>query len=149
MNDNVLLKICGRCQIVKNISDFYIDNKANDGRYYWCKSCSHKHYKNYIEKLRHNPTIYGIYCLSLDKYIYIGQTTLLDYRVRTHKNRATNPNNPYYNMNLYQHIRFHGWDNFRIDVINDNPNDVLTEDIYCQAYGTYTNGFNTYVANSI
>jgi len=48
-----MLKKCCRCNIQKDLNDFYCDKRNNDGRRYECKTCSHERDKIYLS----NPIV--------------------------------------------------------------------------------------------
>jgi hypothetical protein len=66
-----------------------------------------------------NTLIYMIYCLDvMINAVYVGHTTNLKVRKSTHKDRCNKPNNPKYNLYVYQYIRANGgWDNWDIVVL--------------------------------
>lgn len=68
-----------------------------------------------------------IYCLTcIDGYYYIGSTILkLSYRLSNHKYMSKNPNKN--NTNLYKHINLIGWENVKIELIEDYPCDSISE----------------------
>lgn len=50
---------------------------------------------------------------------YVGQTSNLKNRIREHKSRSNNPNDPSYNKRLYRFIRNHkGFNNWTIEMID-------------------------------
>lgn len=50
---------------------------------------------------------------------YVGQTSNLKNRIREHKSRSNNSNDPSYNKRLYRFIRQHGgFDNWTIEMID-------------------------------
>lgn len=60
-------------------------------------------------------TVYGIQLKKTNKVVYVGMTGNLPSRLSCHRSRATNPNcMPHYNLPLYQMIRKHGLDAFRV-----------------------------------
>lgn len=60
-------------------------------------------------------TVYGIQLKSNGAMVYVGLTGDEPRRRCTHRNRAINPNNAqHYNLPLYQMIRKHGLDSFRV-----------------------------------
>ncbi len=63
-----------------------------------------------------NSIIYKICCKDSNvKEIYIGSTTNLYNRNRSHKSRCNNPNDNHYNIKIYKFIREHGgWDNWEM-----------------------------------
>jgi len=60
--------------------------------------------------------IYKLKCLDTNiKDIYVGSTTNFTSRKTQHKSICNNPNNPKYNLCVYQFIREHGnWDNWEM-----------------------------------
>lgn len=48
---------------------------------------------------------------------YVGQTNNIDRRIREHKSNAFNPNSVNYDDKIHQAIRKHGYDNFKIDIL--------------------------------
>lgn len=45
-------KVCSKCNIFKNVVDFYNSKKSKDGFQYWCKTCSNA---ARVESYRKNP----------------------------------------------------------------------------------------------
>ena len=72
-----------------------------------------------------NTIIYKIQHEDNSELIYVGHTTDFTKRKCTHKQGATNPNNPVYNLKLYKMIRDNGgWTCFRmIEIKKFNCND--------------------------
>ena len=42
-----MYKLCGKCEINKLLSDFYVSKRSKDGRQSKCKLCSKRHNKMY------------------------------------------------------------------------------------------------------
>lgn len=52
-------KICGKCNIEKDIECFGISNKNKDKHQSWCKVCKTGYYKEYSNKNKEKLTVYG------------------------------------------------------------------------------------------
>lgn len=52
-------KICGRCLIEKELSDFYKRKTASDGYQYYCKDCGKKYYKKWKDKSEESKNRYN------------------------------------------------------------------------------------------
>ena len=68
--------------------------------------------------------IYEIHCKNPDiKDLYVGSTTNLKQRLKSHKTCVNNPTNPHYNFKLYKTIRDNGgWDNWEAKEIEKLEN---------------------------
>lgn len=71
-----------------------------------------------------NYSIYKIFCKDPEvKAVYVGSTTKLRERLKTHRTTANNPNNPHSGYKLYAAIREHGgWDNWSFEVLEEMEN---------------------------
>jgi hypothetical protein len=71
-----------------------------------------------------NYSIYKIFCKSPEvKDIYVGSTTQLNTRIKTHRTTSNNPNNPHSGYKLYKTIKENGgWDNWNYEVIEELEN---------------------------
>ena len=76
-----------------------------------------------------NYSIYKIFCKDSDvKDIYVGSTTRIKDRIKTHKTTLTNPNNPHSKYKLYTVIKENGgWDNWIITEIESYPCETQNE----------------------
>ncbi len=63
-----------------------------------------------------------IYCLTnkINNKKYVGQTNNLKRRMNEHKSTSFNPKSCSYNDLIHKKIREYGWDNFSIEVLEDN-----------------------------
>lgn len=71
-----------------------------------------------------NYSIYKIFCKNPEvKDIYVGSTTRIKDRMKTHKTTLTNPNNPHSGYKLYTTIKANGgWDNWSYEVLEELTN---------------------------
>ncbi len=71
-----------------------------------------------------NYSIYKIFCKNpAVKDIYVGSTTRLKDRIKTHKTTINNPNNPHSKYKLYTVIKENGgWDNWQHEVLEELVN---------------------------
>lgn len=71
-----------------------------------------------------NYSIYKIWCKDPSvKDFYIGSTTCLNSRMKTHKSTINNPNNPHSKFKLYTTIKANGgWDNWQYEVLEELTN---------------------------
>ncbi len=49
-------KKCAKCEKVKSVEEFGIDNASPDGRKYWCKSCVKEYNKKYWKGYERRPS---------------------------------------------------------------------------------------------
>lgn len=75
-----------------------------------------------------------IYCLTnkINNKKYVGQTNNLKRRMNEHKSTSFNPKSCSYNDLIHKKIREYGWDNFSIEVLEDNipPELINIREIY-------------------
>lgn len=71
-----------------------------------------------------NYSIYKIFCKNPEvKDIYVGSTTNLKDRMKTHKSTSNNPNNPHGSFKLYTTIKANGgWDNWSYELLEQLEN---------------------------
>lgn len=78
-----------------------------------------------------------IYSLSHNDMVYVGQTTDMTKRMACHKTRAKT-----HNTKLYQAMRKHGFDNFKVSLL-DYANTQKDADILEQMYIGMVGNLNT------
>ena len=69
-----------------------------------------------------------IYCLTnkINNKAYVGQTNNLKRRMKEHKSTSFNPKSCSYNDLIHKKIREYGWENFSIEVLEDNiPQELI------------------------
>jgi hypothetical protein len=71
-----------------------------------------------------NYSIYKIFCKNPEvKDIYVGSTSQLKDRIKTHRTTVNNPNNPHSGYKLYTTIKANGgWDNWNVEVLEEMEN---------------------------
>lgn len=83
--------------------------------------------------------VYGIWSEAHGKYMYIGKTTTaLRIRAANHKLQARMKRM----SKLCKGLRAYDWENFRFDILNDNP-DATTEEAMIAKYDTFNSGWNS------
>lgn len=132
---------CTNCNKTLPVSDFYV-HKRGDKKYIYknCKQC-HKAicYKHTIGDRQ--PVVYGIWSDHHQKYVYVGMTeTKLRHRISVHHNRAFQRNDQ---QDIYKAFRKYGKDNFRFDILDDNPSSPEVEGRWVVLLETFTRGFNS------
>ena len=88
----------------------------------------------------------GIYKITnkITNQSYIGQSTNIKKRITNHYSVYNNPNDHCYGYPLYQDMRKYGIDNFKFEVIEECPKELLNDrEIYWIAeLNTFDNGYN-------
>jgi len=71
-----------------------------------------------------NYSIYKIFCKNPEvNDIYVGSTSQLKDRIKTHRTTVNNPNNPHSGYKLYTTIKANGgWDNWNVEVLEEMEN---------------------------
>lgn len=88
----------------------------------------------------------GIYKITnnVNGKCYIGQAVDIESRWRKHHTAPFNPNDKSYNYPLYRAIRKYGIENFKFEVLEECPRELLNEReiFYITKYNAYEDGYN-------
>ena len=76
---------------------------------------------------------------------YIGQSIVLEQRIRSHKIRYHTSSDSGYYGELYSDMREQGLENFCFDIIEECPEELLDEreEYWISYYDSYKNGYNS------
>ena len=171
-DEGKLVKLeCGRCGIVKYVSEFRKHRGKKDGVNTFCRECKSQHsaqyrqdnadieikriYKNVTQKLYPNSgvqygIIYGVYCTESDRW-YVGQTQT-SFQHRYHGDFFTNKVNELSDSNdkkhlLQQDIEKFGAENFEIHEVLDvafSARELDEKEVYyIDKYNSYMEGYNS------
>jgi len=133
-------KVCPVCREDKPLTDYHISKTRKTGRQSRCKVCESRSMRNYCKtQLAPNGITYGVYSISLNKWIYVGYTSYkLEYRKRMHINQARSKAR----CAIHQAIRTLGSHDLEWIVL-DSSGDPTKEQYYIKRLKTYECGYNS------
>ena len=151
-----IIKICKMCQLELSSNLFDLNRRC-------CKKCVTKknteknreymkeYYKKNSDQIKQNialayetkkrkSVIYKIQCKHDDvKEIYVGSTTDINKRIKSHKSVLNNPKSKLYTKKLYEFIKNNGgWNEWEVIIIKEFE-DLLPRDELFKIEGLYIN----------